>query len=361
MPDPGKSLVVVPEWDHMLAAAADLMRGPGEETEDRLRSFFAPESVDLSALFAEAHLPDASVEMPSGRDAVGQLNPDTDVLVVRRTAVTNELLDALPRLRHIQKLGKRQDTIDLAAAAARGISVEFVARPALESTADHAVLLIMAALRGLPGLDRVTRSTTVPEEGGPAFGSTAYNWPDVSFGRTLYGSTVGIVGLGEVGLLVAQRLSAFGARVLWTDGPTMPERFVEGAEYAPLDELLRKSDAVTLHVPGTDDNRHLVDAAFLSAMRRDAVLVNVSRGIVVDEVALAAALEHGDLRGAALDVHATEPLLSSSPLAGSERVILTPHVAGGPRSLMTTELLDLTQGVRRALQDGVREGGHVVR
>lgn len=361
MSGPEPSVVVVPEWDHMLAAAADLMRGPGAETEARLRSFFAPESMDLQALFAEAHLPGARIEMPSGRDAAVVLDPDADVLVVRRAAVTREVLDALPRLKHVQKLGKRRDTVDLAAAAERGISVEFVARPALESTADHAVLLLMAALRDLPGLDRVTRATTVPAEDGPTPDSTAYNWPDVSFGRTLYGSTIGIVGLGEVGLLVAQRLRGFGARVLWTGRTPSPDRAVEGAVYAPLDELLRESDAVSLHVAATAANRHLVDADFLAKMRRDAVLVNVSRGMLVDEVALAAALEAGDVRGAALDVHATEPLLDTSVLTGSDRVILTPHVAGGPRSLMTKELLDLTGGVRTALRQHASEADSVVR
>lgn len=358
MSGPEKSVVVIPEWDHMLAAAADLMRGPGAGTEERLRSFFAPEKVDLESLFAEAHIPGACIEMPA-RGEAGPINPDAEVLVVRRAAVTREVIDALPRLRHVQKLGKRQDTVDILAAAERGITVEFVTRPALESTADHAVLLLMAALRDLPGLDRATRATTVPQDGGPAFGATAYNWPDVGFGRTLHGSTIGIVGLGEVGLLVAERLRAFGARILWTDGPSTLERTVDGTQQASLDELLRESDAVTLHVPGTDDNRHLVDAAFLGKMRRDAVLVNVARGILVNETALANALQRGELRGAALDTHATEPLLSSSPLAGSDRVILTPHVAGGPRSLMTTELLDLTRGVCRALR--VREEASVVR
>lgn len=356
MSESSQQTVAVPEWDHMLAAAADLMRGPDDGTTRRLREFFAPESVDLNELFDQARLPGVTIDMPDRGARTYSINPSAEVLVVRRASVTQELLDSLPRLRHIQKLGERQDTIDLVAAAERNVTVEFVPRPALESTADHAVLLVMAALRDLVGLDRVTRSTTVPEADGPSFGSTAYNWPDVGFGRTLHGSTVGVVGLGEVGLLVAKRLRAFGAHILWTDGVGSPERFVDGAEYAPLEDLLRRSDAVTLHVPGSEENRHMVDDKFLSKMRPDAVLVNVSRGVLVDEVSLAEALRRGDLRGAALDVHATEPMLSSNPVLDSDRVILTPHVAGGPRSLMTKELLDLSAGVRRALGGRVDAG-----
>lgn len=340
------------EWDHMLAAAADLMRGPSAGTTERLEQFFAPEAVDLSALFAEGALPDARVEMQAGPASEWEVPRDTEVLVVRRAPVGADLVDRLPRLRHIQKLGERPDTIDLEAARARGVTVELVARPALEATADHAVLLTMAALRGLPELDRLTRSQAQPA-GSAAEGATRYNWLDISFGRTLHGSTVGIIGLGEVGLLVAKRLAAFGANVVWTSlrsrAAGAGDRTTHGATYLPLDELLSRSDAVTLHVPGSAENRHVVDAEFLAAMRSDAVLVNVSRGILVDEEALAHALRNGGLRSAGLDVHGVEPLSSASPLLDCPNAILTPHIAGGPRSLMTHELLGLATGVRRCL------------
>ncbi|ROS38581.1 2-hydroxyacid dehydrogenase [Amycolatopsis thermoflava] len=342
------TVVSFPEWDHMLAAAADVMRGPQEATRRRLEQFFAPEAVDLDALFTQGRIPDVVIDMPAKGDPAYRIDPRSRILVVRRTHVDRALIDELPHLRHIQKLGERRDTIDVAAAAERGITLDFVSRPALEATADHAVLLVMAALRELPRLDATTRKATVPA-GTSAPGSTAYNWPGVTFGRTLSESTVGIIGLGEVGLLVARRLRAFGARVLWTSLRGRPQRTVDGLEYQPLDDLLAASDAVSLHIPGTEDNRHLVDGAFLRKMRPDAVLVNVSRGLLIDEAALAEALRRDELRSAALDVYGSEPVPADSPLLDAERVILTPHVAGGPRSLMTRELLDLSRGVRQAL------------
>ncbi|NIH80303.1 2-hydroxyacid dehydrogenase [Amycolatopsis viridis] len=345
------TVVSFPEWDHMLAAAADVMRGPDEATRRSLEAFFAPEVVDLDALFAAGRIPDVTIDMPAKGDTGYAPDAGTRVLVVRRTRVDRQLLDRLPDLRHVQKLGERQDTIDVAAAAERGITLDFVPRPALEATADHAVLLVMAALRELPRLDRTTRESTVAA-GSSAPGSTAYNWPGVAFGRTLSASTVGIIGLGEVGLLVARRLRAAGARVVWTSLRGRPQRTVDGLEYLPLDDLLAVSDAVSLHIPSTADNRHVVDAAFLRKMRADAVLVNVSRGLLIDEHALAQALRRGELRFAALDVYGSEPVPVDNPLLDAERVILTPHVAGGPRSLMTQELLDLSRGVSRALAAG---------
>lgn len=345
------TIVSVGEWDHMLAAAADIMRGPSDATRQRLGAFFAPERVDLEGLFAEGEVADARIDMPESGVVGWQPDPDTEVLVVRRARVDLALMEALPRLRHVQKLGDRRDTVDLTEADVRGISVEFVSRPALEATADHAVLLLMAALKELPRLDRVTRETVSTDVPPPAEGSTAYNWPQVTSGRTLYGSRVGIIGLGEVGQLVANRLRSFGAEVLWTDpGHHGRDRDVPGMTQLPLDELLAQSDAVTLHIPGTADNRHMVDAGFLAKMRSDAVLINVSRGGLVDEASLVRALDRGELRGAALDVHATEPILASSPVLNSDRIILTPHVAGGPRSLMRRELLDLAGGVKRAIE-----------
>jgi lactate dehydrogenase-like 2-hydroxyacid dehydrogenase len=354
--------------DHVLGLAFQQLRGRTAAGEWELQEFLAPETLDPARFFTEPGLDDVQVHAPppgygSARDAP----PDTTVLVLRRAHVTADVLAALPRLHHIQKLGTRTDNLDLAWTAAHGITVGTVARPALDSTAEHTVMLILAAVRHLRHADALTRSPTNAAPAARSNATTAhdssrsphrYNWTAMTELRSLQGSTVGLLGMGEVGTLVATRLRPFDCEVVYTSRTPL-EPAVErslGVRRVPQDEMLRTCDVISLHVPGTPGNQHLVDAAFLAAMKPRAHLVNTARGSLVDEPALAAALRSGHLRGAALDVHTDEPRRPDDPLLGLESVLLTPHIAGGLRSDALSEAAAVATGVRHAVSRAAAHG-----
>ncbi|MCL6450588.1 MAG: D-glycerate dehydrogenase [Acetobacteraceae bacterium] len=158
--------------------------------------------------------------------------------------------------------------------------------------------------------------------------------PMLLLGRDVHGATLGIVGMGRIGRAVARRGRGFGMRLLYTGTRRHPEVEAElGAEYCDLPELLRRSDFVSLHVPLTPATTRLIGARELALMKPDAVLVNTSRGPVVDEAALVEALNAGRLGGAALDVMEREPIGPGHPLLSAPRVVLTPHI--GSASVVT--------------------------
>jgi phosphoglycerate dehydrogenase-like enzyme len=217
-----------------------------------------------------------------------------------------DVLAAAPALRLIARVGVGTDSIDIEAATGHGIGVCTTPGANASATADHTVALMLAALRRIPEHDRAVRAREWPR------GAEATPWE-------LTGATVGIVGFGSIGRLVAERVRGFGARVLVAD-----PRFRDGVA---LEELLAASDVVTLHAPLTDDTVALLDAGRLALMRPGAVLVNTARGGLVDEDALVDALERGRLRAAALDVFAHEPPVSERLLA-LPSTVLSPHLGG---------------------------------
>jgi phosphoglycerate dehydrogenase-like enzyme len=222
-----------------------------------------------------------------------------------------EVLDRARELRVIARVGVGTDSIDVAAAARRGIAVCTTPGANAASTADHAIALMLAALRRVPEHDRAVRSGAWPRTGA----STPWELSD---------ATVGLVGYGAIGRLVHRRLSGFAVRVLVCDPQAAPG---PGAEHVELEPLLRASDVVSLHLPLAAGTRGLLDRDRLALLRPGAVLVNTARGGLVDEDALADALERGALRAAALDVFADEPP-GRSRLLSLPNVVLTPHTGG---------------------------------
>lgn len=227
-----------------------------------------------------------------------------------RHRLGRDILSAMDRCQLIQQPAVGFDAIDHRAAADAGIPVANAAGYNRDAVADWTVMAILNLARDGARADRVMR------EGG---------WPYQRMrGRELGALTVGIVGLGNVGNAVATRLRAFGCRLLVTD---VVPRSLPGAVALPLDELLAEADVVTVHVPLDHDTRHLIGDAQLARMKPGAILVNASRGPVVDEAALVRALDAGHLGGAGLDVFEVEPLASDSPLRAFENVFMTPHAA----------------------------------
>ncbi|WP_166845392.1 C-terminal binding protein [Isoptericola sp. BMS4] len=240
-------------------------------------------------------------------------------LVVQWAPVTERVLDAVAGpdgVRVVSRMGIGYDMVDVAAATRRGVAVANTPTYCVEEVASHTLAMVLGLGRGLSGYDRGVRA------GGWA--PTAARPPAVRPSAT----TVGVVGYGRIGSEVARGLAALGFRVLVHD-PLVPAAAVEAAGHRPatLEELLRTADVITLHAPLTDDTRHLLDRDTLAVTKSGVRVVNTCRGPLVDEEALADAIEAGHVGGAALDVFATEPLPADSRLRTLDAVVLTPHAA----------------------------------
>lgn len=231
------------------------------------------------------------------------------------------LMDAAPRLRVISQMAVGVDNVDLEAATARGLPVGHTPGVLTDTTADLAFALIAAVMRRLPEAERYLRD-----------GRWTTWSPDLLLGRDLHGATLGIVGMGAIGQAVARRARGFDMAVLYT---SRTDKGVEGARRVDLDDLLKASDVVSVHVALTPSTRGMIGPRELTLMRPDAYLVNTARGGIVDEAALVEALRYGGIAGAGLDVYETEPLPPGSPLLELPNVVLLPHV--GSASVATRE------------------------
>jgi glyoxylate reductase len=248
------------------------------------------------------------LELVAGADAVLTLLGDR---------VDAELLDAAgPQLRCVANVAVGYDNVDLEAAAARGVVVTNTPGVLDDATADLTLALILAATRRLVEGDRLVRS------------GRAWSWGmHFMLGSGLQGRLLGIVGLGGIGRKVAQRARAFGMRIAYHSRHSAPAE-VEAeleAERMPLERLLAEADVLSLHCPLTPETHHLIGPAELAAMKPSAVLVNAARGPVVDEGALAAALEEGRIAAAGLDVYEREPHVERR-LPELDNVVLSPHL-----------------------------------
>ncbi|MET0682173.1 MAG: hydroxyacid dehydrogenase [Casimicrobiaceae bacterium] len=242
-----------------------------------------------------------------------------DALIVRnRTQVDRGLLAAAPVLKVVGRLGVGLDNIDVVACDERRIEVIPATGANALAVAEYVIGTALFLLRGA-----YASSTAVANGEWPR--------PALSNGRELAGKTLGVVGFGGIGRLAGRLARALGMRVIGFDSQIGPSSDVWNTEQAAareLDALLAEADVVTLHVPLVAETRHLIDAARLARIKPGAILINTSRGGVVDEAAVAAALRANRLGGAALDVFEQEPLAAGSPLAGCPNLLLTPHIAG---------------------------------
>ena len=260
------------------------------------------------------------VSVVSEAERLAREMADAQVLLHVLERVTAGMIRAAPGLRLIQKIGVGVNTIDLDAASRRGVAVCNMPGTNSRAVAEMALALMLAALRKVARLDRLTRESQPPDP--------------LAFDRVgeIAGRAVGLVGYGEVARLLAPVLAAMGARVLYTATARRPEA---GAEWRDLPALLRESDIVSLHLPLTPATEGMIDAAAIGCMKPGATLVNTARGGLVDEGALIDALASGRLMAAGLDVTAVEPVPADSPLLALPNVVLTPHAAW-----LTPETLD---------------------
>ncbi|GAB3285356.1 2-hydroxyacid dehydrogenase [Parahaliea aestuarii] len=243
--------------------------------------------------------------------------------------INSDVLAQAPHLEFISSMSVGVDHIDLAAASERGIAVGNTPGVLVDTTADTAFALLLAAARRVSEADRFVRQGNWRQENAWA--------PDFFTGKDVSGATLGIVGLGAIGCAVARRARGFGMEVL---GWSRSSREVEGVKGVSLDELLLRSDFVSVHTALTPETHHMIDAARIATMKPGAVLVNAARGGIVDEVALAAALVRGDLYAAGIDVFEREPIADDNPLLHLPNVVLTPHI-GSATSHTRARMADL--------------------
>lgn len=354
-----RSIAILDE-DHVVGLVDQLLKADHAATDPLIRGFFAPEVCNLEDLRkAASGLTEADgvrvVRCAKPEDAIG-----SQVWLFRRGQVTKAMMEANPALVLVQRWGERAEVIDCDAARARGVWVSCLPRPMLHFVAEHVILLALALLKKLFSSDKAVRSPAASDGVAPV-GQNRYNWPGIPGVYGLYGKTLGIVGMGEIGYLVAQKAKALGVKVLYTNRNRLSGALEQavGAHFTPLDELLQASDLVSLHATFRPGSEVLMTRERLQRMKPGALLINTGRGQLVDEDALHDALVSGRLGGAGLDVHLREPRPAGDRFLALENVVLTPHFAGGSRLATEGELEGVLANIRHAFDGKPPEVGRV--
>ena len=293
----------------------------------------------LAASVLDALGGDVDIRHVDGTDrpALFDALADADALLVRSaTKVDAEALGKAPRLKVVARAGVGLDNVEVPAATANGVMVVNAPTSNIVSAAEHAMALLLAVARRVPAADASLR---------------AGEWKRSSFnGVELAGKTVGVLGLGRIGQLFAQRVAAFGVELIAYDPYVAPARAAQlGIELVDLDELLRRSDAMSIHLPKTAETLGLIGAAELSRTKKGVLIVNAARGGLIDEDALAAAIRSGQVGGAGIDVFVSEPC-TSSPLFELPGVVVTPHLGASTSEAQDRAGTDVAHSVLLALR-----------
>jgi D-3-phosphoglycerate dehydrogenase / 2-oxoglutarate reductase len=278
--------------------------------------------------------------------------PEADALLVRSaTTVDAEVLTAASKLKIVARAGVGLDNVDVDTATERGVLVVNAPTSNIHSAAEHALALLLSAARQIPAADASLRE---------------HAWKRSSFsGTEIFGKTVGVVGLGRIGQLVAQRLAAFGAHIVAYDPYVSPARAAQlGIELLTLDELLVRADFISVHLPKTPETAGLIDKEALAKTKPGVIIVNAARGGLVDEAALAEAVTTGHVRAAGIDVFTSEPC-TDSPLFDLPQVVVTPHLGASTTEAQDRAGTDVAESVKLALAgefvpDAVNVGAGVV-
>ncbi len=278
--------------------------------------------------------------------------PEADALLVRSaTTVDAEVLKAAPKLKIVARAGVGLDNVDVKTATEHGVLVVNAPTSNIHSAAEHALALLLSAARQIPAADATLRE---------------HAWKRSSFsGTEIFGKTVGVVGLGRIGQLVAQRLAAFEAKIVAYDPYVSAARAAQlGIELLTLDELLGRADFISVHLPKTPETAGLIDKDALAKTKPGVIIVNAARGGLIDEAALADAIRSGHVRAAGLDVYSKEPC-TDSPLFELSEVVVTPHLGASTEEAQDRAGTDVAASVKLALAgefvpDAVNVGGGTV-
>lgn len=260
-----------------------------------------------------------TLEEPSYECLLRQCVDAEYLLVSGRIPIDEGVLSAAKQLKMIQRTGVGTEMLDMEAIKRYGIPVYVNKGVNARSVAEHTLTLMLCCLKNIPQIDKNVKKSI---------------WKKQQTGVTcheLYGKTVGLVGMGAIGKLVAKYLNAFGAIVYYTDLYRLSQEFEQDLSltYFPtFEDLLPQVDILSFHCPLTPDNKEMLNASTILQMKDGAMVINTARGKLISETALYDALFNGKLSVAALDVHYEEPIQKNSPLKNLDNVILTPHIAG---------------------------------
>jgi glyoxylate reductase len=283
-------------------------------------------------------------EVPPPRDVLLRASAPCDGIISLLTdKIDGAFLDACPNVKVVSNYAVGFDNIDVDAATARGVVITNTPGVLTETTADFAFTLLMAAARRVVEADRYTRE-----------GKWQSWMPMLFLGQDVHHATLGLVGLGRIGAAMARRAHGFDMTVLYHDVVRREDLERDlGLQYTMLDDLLRRSDFISVHTPLTAQTRHLIGAAQFKQMKATAILINSARGPIVDQDALVEALRARTIAGAGLDVFDVEPIPAGHPLLTMENVVIAPHIASAgvvtrtKMALMAAENLIATLGGRR--------------
>ncbi|RLF99422.1 MAG: D-glycerate dehydrogenase, partial [Thaumarchaeota archaeon] len=279
---------------------------------------------------------------PPSREELLNAVEDVDAIYCSiNERIDREVMDRARRLKVVGTISVGVDHIDVDYATSKGIYVIHTPGVLTETVADHAWALLLATARRVVEADRIIRN-----------GKWDIPWaPTMMLGYDVYGKTLGVIGVGRIGSAVARRAKGFNMRVLYYDIVRREDLERElGIEYAELDELLRESDFVTLHVPLTPKTKGLIKERELKLMKKTAILVNTSRGAVVDQKALTKALQEGWIAGAGLDVFEKEPISADDPLLKLDNVVLTPHIGSASHDTRNRMSEYVAEGIIKVLK-----------
>ena len=273
---------------------------------------------------------------------------DAEVMILRIFKAPKEVIERNPKLKMILRWGAGFDSVDIEAAGAKGILVTNTPGANANAVSELAVTLMLTVYR------KILEHTDSLRKG--AWSKNTY----LNSSFSLFGKLVGIVGGGNIGRQVAAKVQAFGAEVQYYDAFRLPEEMEEkcGMKYVSLEELIRTSDVITLHVPLLDSTRHMIGADQLRAMKDGAVIINTARGGLVDDKALCAAVKAGKLLGAGLDGVEEEPLPAGHELLTTPGIVVTPHVGGGTADIGDVIMPMLAKDIRDFAATG--DCAHVV-
>ncbi len=303
----------------------------------------------LARLQAAHQVTIANPRAPGERDAFFAALPQAEALIGSSYPVTDALLDSAPRLQAISSISVGVDNYPLASLQQRGIALCHTPGVLTETTADTIFALLMATSRRIPELALFVRS-----------GQWQRNIGEELFGWDVHGKTVGILGMGRIGLALARRAAlGFGMPVIYNNRSTVPEAelgaLASHVRFVEREALLREADFIVSMLPSTPETRHLLNADAFAQMKPGAIVINGSRGAIIDEAALLHALDTDQIRAAGLDVFATEPLPVESPLRTHPKVVALPHIGSATHEtryamaeMAVTNLLQVLEGEKPA-------------
>jgi D-3-phosphoglycerate dehydrogenase / 2-oxoglutarate reductase len=265
---------------------------------------------------ALAHLnPTFRMSKSGNADDILEVAKDADAILVTYAKITPDIIAQLTRCKAIGRFGLGVDNIDLPAAKAKGIAVNYVPDYCIREVSDHTMALLLALIRKIPLSNKLVQAGR-------------WEMPAVVPIRRIEGTVLGLVGFGHIPRLVAPKAQAFGIKVIAFDPYAKPELFkTAGVESVDFDTLLQRSDYISVHAPLMPATRGMMNAAAFAKAKKGVLIVNTARGPLIDEPALIAALDAGQVGGAGLDVVTAEPLAKDSSLLGRDNVIVSPHTA----------------------------------